>query len=57
MVTPDRHGGTVELRPEALLAEDPELELVWADMDAWFEAHPCSCPDICHCETDEDEDE
>jgi hypothetical protein len=57
VVTPNRHGGTVELRPEALLAEDPELELVWADMDAWFEAHPCSCPDICHCETDEDEDE
>jgi len=37
---PQRHGGSIPLRPEALLEPDPELALVWADMAAWHEAHP-----------------
>ena len=45
-----RHAPNVPLQPEALLAEDPELQLAWADLNAWAEAHPCRCEgEECRC--------
>lgn len=52
---PQRHAPSLPLEAEALLAPDPELELVWADMAAWHEAHPCSCEAGCECESKEEE--
>lgn len=48
-----RHGGPPIPFEDALavfLGPDPELSLVVADLDAWHEAHPCSCPALCECE-------
>jgi hypothetical protein len=41
---PARHGGAVEVPLEALADPDPELALARADMGAWSDAHPCTCP-------------
>lgn len=52
-MTPKTHGGSVPLEAEALLADDPELQLAWADMAAWHEAHPCECEGEAGCECEE----
>ena len=49
-----RHTPNVPLEAEALLADDPELQLAWADMAAWHEAHPCRCEAGCECEEEGD---
>lgn len=45
MSSPDRHGGSLPVPVEALLSDDAELALAWADMEAWEKAHPCTCPE------------
>jgi hypothetical protein len=51
-----RHGAETPLPLEALLSEDdPDLQLVNADMAAWHEAHPCDCEAGCTCEEGEGE--
>ncbi len=35
----------VPLQVEALLTDDPDAALAWADMDAWADARPCVCTD------------
>ena len=35
---------------DAMLADDPDLWLVNADMRAWTEAHPCECEALCTCD-------
>lgn len=46
----ERHGAPEPVPLEALTANDPELHLATADMDAWADAHPCHCEAICECE-------
>jgi hypothetical protein len=51
--TAKRHGGTVPVPLEALLAPDPELQLVWAPLAET--GTPCvneACEDVCTCESD-----
>lgn len=57
-MTATTHGGTQPIPPEALLADDPELWLAWADMGAHMDAHPCSCTDddgVCLCNEETEE--
>jgi hypothetical protein len=51
-VTPDRHGGSVPIPAEALLADDPDLALATADLHAWAAAHPCDCEALCECDNE-----
>lgn len=44
------HGGSEPVPLELLLADDPDLALVNADMHAWLEAHPCDCEALCECD-------
>lgn len=46
------HGDSHSLDLDVWLGPDPELALVTADMDAWAEAHPCTCPALCECGDD-----
>jgi hypothetical protein len=46
-----RHGDPQGVNVTVWLGDDPELGLVWADMDAWAEAHPCDCEGLCVCDT------
>lgn len=45
-----KHGAPEPVPLEALTADDPELYLAAADMDAWAEAHPCGCDALCDCD-------
>jgi hypothetical protein len=44
------HGHSAPVPIDALLADDPDLWLVNADMRAWTEAHPCECEALCTCD-------
>jgi hypothetical protein len=44
-----KHGEPEEVDLPIFLGPDPDLALVKADMDAWAEAHPCDCEDLCEC--------
>jgi hypothetical protein len=44
------HGHSSPVPIDALLADDPDLWLVNADMRAWAEAHPCECEALCTCD-------
>lgn len=49
------HGAQSPVPLEALLSDDPELELVTANAHEWSEAHPCECEAMCECEAEEEE--
>lgn len=53
-MTPVKHGGTVEVEPEALLAEDFELQLVWAPLHEMCKGGP-ECDALCHCQESDSE--
>lgn len=44
------HGDTPGLPVEALIADDPDLHNVHANMAAWHETHPCDCHAMCECD-------
>lgn len=54
MTSPVRHGGTVDVPVEALLADDYELQLVWAPLHETCAGGP-ECDAICHCGSEDDE--
>lgn len=49
------HGAQSPVPLEALLSDDPELELATANAHEWLEAHPCECEAMCECEAEEEE--
>jgi len=44
------HGHPSPVPIDALLADDPDLWLVTADVRAWSEAHACECEGLCECD-------
>ena len=46
-----RHGQPANPVPlDVFLSDDPDLAMVFADMEAWMDAHPCECEALCECE-------
>jgi len=50
-----RHGQPDSPVPvDVFLSDDPDLAMVFADMDAWMDAHPCECEALCVCDSESD---